>query len=176
MIRKTTCLSLLLACFFAFTSLANAADLNLLFMGDNGHHRPGDRFVELAPALAKRGIELKYTDRMDDLNSETLAKFDGLVLYANIDRIEDAQAKAVLDYVAAGKGFIPLHCATSADVCCGRLSDDVDWLGTLLRNQQACPSSGGSGHPARRCMFAIYPPGISPAFRFYGNPCRQRPL
>ena len=81
-------------------------------MGDNGHHRPESRFQELAPALEARGVELKYTDRMEDLNSETLNDFDGLVLYANIDRIEDSQAKAVLDYVASGKGFIPLHCAT----------------------------------------------------------------
>jgi len=91
---------------------ASAADLKLLFMGDNGHHRPEARFHELAPVLDERGVHLKYTDRMEDLNAETLAKFDGLVLYANIDRIEDAQAQAVLDYVASGKGFIPLHCAT----------------------------------------------------------------
>ncbi|MEQ9409576.1 MAG: ThuA domain-containing protein [Fuerstiella sp.] len=91
---------------------AQAADLKLLFMGDNGHHRPEARFQELAPILEARGVELKYTDRMEDLTAETLAAFDGLVLYANIDRIEDAQAQAVLDYVAGGKGFIPLHCAT----------------------------------------------------------------
>lgn len=93
-------------------SAASATDLKLLFMGDNGHHRPSERFHELAPVLEKRGIELKYTDRMEDLTAETLAGFDGLVLYANIDSIEQAQAKAVLDYVAGGKGFIPLHCAT----------------------------------------------------------------
>ncbi|MCX7397828.1 MAG: ThuA domain-containing protein [Planctomycetales bacterium] len=102
------------ALLFVFTaaSTAAAADLKLLFMGDNGHHRPSERFHELAPVLEARGIELKYTDRMEDLTAETLAGFDGLVLYANIDKIEDTQAKAVLDYVASGKGFIPLHCAT----------------------------------------------------------------
>ena len=93
-------------------SHANAADLKLLFMGDNGHHRPVDMFHEIAPVLEKRGIEMKHTDRMEDLTPETLADFDGLVLFANIDRIEDAQAKAVLDYVAGGKAFIPIHCAT----------------------------------------------------------------
>jgi len=102
---------LLLTC-FSIASNTNAADLRLLFMGDNGHHRPIDMFHQLAPVLEQRGIELKYTDRMEDLTANTLNGFDGLVLYANIDRIEDAQAKAVLDYVASGKGFIPLHCAT----------------------------------------------------------------
>jgi len=91
---------------------ASAADLRLLFMGDNGHHRPADRFHELAPVLAAGGVQLKYTDRMEDLTPEVLREFDGLVLFANIDRIEDAQAQAVLDFVSGGKGFIPLHCAT----------------------------------------------------------------
>ncbi len=96
----------------SFATSATAADLKLLFMGDNGHHRPSERFHELAPVLEQRGIELKYTDRMEDVTPDVLRDFDGLVLYANIDTIEDAQAKAVLDYVAGGKGFIPLHCAT----------------------------------------------------------------
>lgn len=104
--------SLALLLVLVASSTATAADLKLLFMGDNGHHRPSERFHELAPVMEARGIELKYTDRMEDLNAETLADFDGLVLFANIDKIEDAQAKAVLDYVAGGKGFVPLHCAT----------------------------------------------------------------
>ncbi len=104
--------SLALMAVLTATGSATAADLKLLFMGDNGHHRPSERFHELAPVLEARGIELKYTDRMEDLTAETLAGFDGLVLYANIDKIEDAQAKAVQDYVASGKGFVPLHCAT----------------------------------------------------------------
>lgn len=89
-----------------------ARDLSLLFMGDNGHHQPARRFQELEPTLKERGIRLTYTDRMSDLNDRTLADFDGLVLYANIDRIEDAEAKALLDFISEGKGFIPLHCAT----------------------------------------------------------------
>ncbi len=98
-----------------------ARDLKLLYMGDNGHHQPRVRFGDLAPALKKRGIDLQYTDQMTDLNAETLADYDGLVLYANIDRIENAQAKAVLDYVASGKGFVPLHCATF----CWRNNKDI---------------------------------------------------
>ncbi len=113
--------SLALLIVLAPASAATAADLKLLFMGDNGHHRPVDMFHQLAPVLEQRGIELKYTDRMEDLTADTLEDFDGLVLYANIDRIEDTQAKAVLDYVASGKAFIPLHCATF----CWRNNPDI---------------------------------------------------
>lgn len=91
---------------------ASAEGLNLLFIGDNGHHQPMRRFEELAPSLLERGITLRYTDRMEDINPKTLAQFDGLVLYANIDRIEEAQANALLKFVTDGHGFIPLHCAT----------------------------------------------------------------
>jgi putative membrane-bound dehydrogenase-like protein len=101
-----------LVCCLLLAGSAGAADLQLLFMGDNGHHRPAERFHELAPVLESRGIRMKYTDRMEDLTPEVLGQFDGLVLYANIDRIEDVQAQAVLDFVSGGKGFIPLHCAT----------------------------------------------------------------
>ena len=44
--------------------------LKVLFLGDNGHHRPAERFRQLEPVLAKRGIELTYTDKADDLNAE----------------------------------------------------------------------------------------------------------
>jgi putative membrane-bound dehydrogenase-like protein len=86
--------------------------LKLLFLGDNGHHRPAERFRQLAPVLAGRGIDLTYTDKVDALNAKTLAGYDGLVIYANTTAITPEQEKALLDFVAGGKGFIPLHCAS----------------------------------------------------------------
>lgn len=105
------CLALLFSTVVS-SGISAAEPLKLLFVGDNGHHRPEARFQELAPVMESRGVQLKYTDRMSDLTAESLNQFDGLVLFANIDRIEDAQADAVLKYVEAGHGFIPLHCAT----------------------------------------------------------------
>lgn len=102
-------------------SSTSAADLKVLFMGDNGHHRPESRFQDLVEVFADRGIHLKYTDRMEDLNSDSLATFDGLLLYANIDQISDEQANAVLNFVAGGKGFIPVHCASY----CWRNNDEI---------------------------------------------------
>ena len=106
----------LLALFWVLQTPASAAEasaLRLLFLGDNGHHRPAERFAQLAPVLAKRNIELQYVDDpVVALSAETLAKFDGLVLYANIDNITPTQEQALLDFVANGKGFVPLHCAS----------------------------------------------------------------
>lgn len=102
-------------CLFLAASFAPAADvpkLKLLFLGDSGHHQPAARFKDLAPVMKARGIELTYTDNVADLNAETLGKYAGLVLYANIDEIKPEQAQALLTYVADGKGFVPLHCAS----------------------------------------------------------------
>jgi putative membrane-bound dehydrogenase-like protein len=89
-----------------------AEPLKLLFLGDSGHHQPAARFKELQPVLKERGIELTYTDKLSDLNAETLSKYVGLVIYANQEKITPEQEAALLDYVASGKGLIPLHCAS----------------------------------------------------------------
>jgi uncharacterized protein len=88
------------------------APLKVLFLGDRGHHRPADRAAQLIPVMAGRGIEITYTEKTADLNPETLGKYDALIVYANIDRIQPNQEKALLDYVAGGGGFVPLHCAS----------------------------------------------------------------
>src|SRR5262245_558533 len=49
--------------------------LRVLFLGDNGHHRPAERFRQLQPVLAPKGIELEYTERLEDLHPAKLAGF-----------------------------------------------------------------------------------------------------
>ena len=105
-------LGLVVLVVFAAGAGAAEARLRLLFLGDQGHHRPAERFRQLAPVLKKRGIDLVYTEDLADLNARTLAGYDGLIVYANQTRITPPQEKALLDYVASGKGFVPLHCAS----------------------------------------------------------------
>jgi len=105
----------------AFSQSKGEGELSVLFLGDNGHHKPKDLFLRLEPVLSGKGIKVDYTDKPTDLTAENLARFDALLLYANIDRIEPSQEKALLDYVAKGGGFVPLHCATF----CFRNSDEV---------------------------------------------------
>ncbi|HEY8505101.1 MAG TPA: ThuA domain-containing protein, partial [Gemmataceae bacterium] len=86
--------------------------IKVLFLGDNGHHRPAERFRQIQPILAQRGIDLTYTDKADALNSRILGSYDGLLIYANTTRITPEQEKSLLEFVEGGKGFIPLHCAS----------------------------------------------------------------
>jgi uncharacterized protein len=106
-----------LLCSAVFTLLCAAvADagmpLKILFLGDNGPHRPAERYRQIQPLLSQRGIELVYADTAKALNADTLSKYDGLLVYANIEKITPEQEQALLDYVASGKGFIPIHCAS----------------------------------------------------------------
>ena len=86
--------------------------LKILFLGDNGHHRPAERYRQLQPVLAARGIDLVYTDKVGVFNPDTLASYDGLVIYANTTKITPEQEKALLEFVEGGKGLIALHCAS----------------------------------------------------------------
>ncbi len=86
--------------------------LRVLFLGDRGHHRPADRAAQLKPVLAGRGIDVTYTEKMSELNRETLGRYDALLIYANTESITPEQEKALLDYVEEGGGFVPLHCAS----------------------------------------------------------------
>src|SRR6516165_6707433 len=119
MLTLATCLAL------TITTIAPGADgpsqpaggdsgrtLSVLFLGDQGHHRPADRAGQLTPVLAGRGIQVTYTENLEDLNPRTLARYDALIIYANINRIRPAQEKALFEYVEGGGGFVPLHCAS----------------------------------------------------------------
>ena len=91
---------------------AGPAPLKVLFLGDNGPHKPAERFRQLEPVFAARGIELVYADRADALNPKTLAGYDALVVYSNLTAVSPEQERALLEFVEHGKGFVPLHCAS----------------------------------------------------------------
>jgi putative membrane-bound dehydrogenase-like protein len=116
LIRSLIFLSLLIAAGSIGMPKVTAADssprLKVLFLGDNGHHAPRDRFAQLQPVFAGRAIDLTYTENMSDLNKAKLDQYNALLIYANITKIEPAQEQAILDYVEAGGAFVPLHCAS----------------------------------------------------------------
>ena len=95
---------------FAASKTSNL--IRVLFLGDDGHHQPSERFQQLQPVLAQRGIELVYTDDIENVNSGKLAGFDCLAVYANITHLPQEHEQAMLNFVAAGGGFVPIHCAS----------------------------------------------------------------
>lgn len=99
------------------TNVSNDTDprkIEILFLGHAQQHHPSADYAPiLASALAKDAINISYTEEVDVLADEDeLAKYDGLILYANHDEISAEQEEGLFDFVESGKGFIPLHCAS----------------------------------------------------------------
>ena len=88
--------------------------LRVLFLGDNGHHRPTQRAQQILPALARNGIDLFYTDDLDDLNDSELDRYQALVLYNNHLIVGDAQLASLMRFVNDGGGLVVLHCASAS--------------------------------------------------------------
>jgi type 1 glutamine amidotransferase len=87
--------------------------VEVLFLGHNSQHHDSGRYAPmLRAALAPEGINITYTADVTDLNPETLAKYDALVIYANHKSITPEQEAALLEYVAGGRGFLPIHAAS----------------------------------------------------------------
>ena len=110
--RRAAALLLFVFNLAAPVTAADRAPIEALFLGDSRAHHPADRAAQLIPAMAERGIRVDYTERVQVLNPKDLARYDALLLYANIDEIASDQEKALLDWVAAGGAFVPIHCAS----------------------------------------------------------------
>ena len=110
--RFTTVVAVLFWTVLSSAPLTNGNELNVLFLGDNGHHQPRLRYEMLKPAMQAAGIKLTYTDDLNDLSTDNLSKYDSVMLYANIDNISKPHEKSLLNFVSEGGGFVPVHCAT----------------------------------------------------------------
>lgn len=154
MFRRTMWLLLLAVSSLSVPARAADADkpLRLLFLGDRGHHQPRARFEQLAPVFAPRGIELTYTEDLRNLDGKRLEPYDGLIVYANIDELAPDQEAALLKFVADGKGFIPLHCASF----CFRNSEKyVELVGAQFQRHgtgtfRTTFTEAAAGHPITR--------------------------
>ena len=107
----------------------------VLFLGSNNHpaHDPPTRFRVIRKALGYKGINFTYTDKLDALTPENLAKYDVLLIFANQYSIDkETQGKALLDFARNGGGCVLLHCAAG----CFRESkfdEYVDLLGAQFK-------------------------------------------
>jgi putative membrane-bound dehydrogenase-like protein len=87
--------------------------VEVLFLGHASTHHDSGRFAPmLKAALAQYGFNFSYTTDLADLNPANLAQYDALMIYANHTTISPDQEAALLDFVASGKGFLPIHAAS----------------------------------------------------------------
>lgn len=106
--------------------------IEMLFLGHALEHHNSKVYMPiLASALTKSGINITYTEEVEDLNPENLALYDGVIIYANHENRFPEQEKALLDYVAEGHAFIPIHCAS---FCFHESEEYVDLVGGQFKS------------------------------------------
>ena len=89
--------------------------LRILFLGHESTHHPSNEYYPmLAKALGRDGIYFDYHTSVEEAlgDYDYLSQFDGLLLYANHETIEDHQYENLIKFVESGHGFIPVHCAS----------------------------------------------------------------
>src|SRR5690606_38693901 len=87
--------------------------LQVLFLGDDGHHQPAARVRQILPFMAGQGIDIFYTERLSTLNPDVLSRYDVVMLYANHPHLSAEREQALLDFVAGGGGLVAVHCASA---------------------------------------------------------------
>lgn len=117
-----------------FTSDSAPHRLEILLLGHNSKHHDSEKFAEvISQAFFKDGINISYTTDLNDLNDANLAKYDGLMIYANYDTITPSVEKALINYVKSGKGFIPVHCAS---FCFQNSPEYIDMVGGQFKEHR----------------------------------------
>lgn len=96
-----------------FLSSTEPRRVEILVLGhESEHHNSEKLMMYLETPLFQKGINLTYTTDVSDLNSEKLNNYDGLMIYANHDKITPEQESALKSYVEGGKALIPIHSAS----------------------------------------------------------------
>jgi putative membrane-bound dehydrogenase-like protein len=97
----------------AIAATTSAEDrLAVLFLGDQGHHRPAVMHDLAARALSKDQIDLAYTDNVADLTADKLSKYDAVLIFRDSGDLPPDNEAALLAFVEGGKGLVAVHCAS----------------------------------------------------------------
>src|SRR5690554_4877299 len=129
--------------------------LELFFLGHASKHHDSELLAGiLAQEYFPEGINITYSVDPEDLTRRDLHRYDGLIVYANHDSISTAQEKALLDYVASGKGFIPLH---SASYCFRNSPEVVALIGGQFKSHGGGAFSAEIVKPDHPAMERVTP-------------------
>jgi uncharacterized protein len=101
-------------------SSAEPRRLEVLFLGDNGHHDPLERYRVLKQVLGPQGFNLTYVEDLGKITRENLDLHDALIVYANHEQAKVPEA--ILPWVRDGGALVALHCA------CGNFHPSKAWF------------------------------------------------
>ncbi len=104
----------------AFSAAPEPRRLEVLFLGDNGHHDPLERYRVLKQALGPKGFNLTFVENLEKVTRSNLDLYDALIVYANHEK--DAVPTAILPWVKDGGALVALHSA------CGNFHPSKEWF------------------------------------------------
>jgi putative membrane-bound dehydrogenase-like protein len=93
---------------------ADARPVRVLLLGHDQAepHSSAAMYQQLAPVLARRGIQLTHVATPEEaLTPARLTHYDALMIYGNHPALTPEQEKALIAFVEGGKGVIALHSA-----------------------------------------------------------------
>ena len=133
----------------------SAAPLKVLFFSGGGKnpetgHNGRMNHHKLIPDFLRSGIDLTYSDQLEDLNPQTLARYEAVLMYRGGTVGKPERIQALIDYVEAGGGLVAIHHT------CGAFDGDDDFIqligGEFARHGSgiftATHAPGQEDHPA----------------------------
>ena len=121
MLRLTT--FFVISLMFIISSSAESRRLDVLFLGDDGHHDPIERYRVLKQALGPQGYNLTFIEDLTQVTRENLDLYDALIVYANHEA--DHVPPAILAWVKDGGALVALHSA------CGNFHPSKEWFNLI---------------------------------------------
>ncbi len=130
--------------------------IELLFLGHAQEHHNSRAYMPiLATALTQSGINITYSEDLNDLNEANLDLYDGLIVYANHETIAPNHKKALLNYVSEGHAFIPIH---SASFCFKNSPEYIELVGAQFATHDTATFKTNiidTSHPAMQQVEAF---------------------
>ncbi|MFT4647677.1 MAG: putative membrane-bound dehydrogenase-like protein [Glaciecola sp.] len=99
--------------------------LDVLFIGDRGHHQPEARLHDVFGPLLRSGFAVDWEDDLSHITPELLADYDCVLMYANQAQhavVPPVFFSGLQNYVREGGGFVALHCTS------GCFMQSQEWL------------------------------------------------
>ena len=110
MTRLLLCsLTLLVSAVAPLQAAPEGKRLEVLFLGDDGHHNPIDCYRILKQNYGPKGVDLTFVEDLKQITPERLKQYDVLIVYANHEK--DEVPAAIKPWVEAGGALVALHSA-----------------------------------------------------------------
>ncbi|MEZ6005350.1 MAG: ThuA domain-containing protein, partial [Planctomycetota bacterium] len=111
--------------------------LDVLFIGDRGHHRPAERLHDVYGPLLRAGFAVDWEEDLEFVTAERLADYDAVCMYANQPQhrvVPPGFMGALKGFVQGGGGFVALHCTSG---CFMESQDWLEFVGARFRSHES---------------------------------------